>query len=77
MSTIAGKGCPRLIPEEEKKPLKEIERSIVKKYRKQIIINLLVALMMFIALTFIDIALGLKERGGVDDPSWAECWCNE
>lgn len=36
MSTIAGKGCPRLIPEEEKKPLKEIERSIVKKYRKQI-----------------------------------------
>ena len=36
MSTIAGKACPRLIPEEEKKPLKEIERSIVKKYRKQI-----------------------------------------
>ena len=36
MSTIAGKGCPRMIPEEEKKPLKEIERSIVKKYRKQI-----------------------------------------
>ncbi|SFD32967.1 tRNA 2-thiocytidine biosynthesis TtcA family protein [Clostridium uliginosum] len=36
MSTIAGKGCPTIIPEEDKKPLKEIERSIVKTYRKQI-----------------------------------------
>ena len=36
MSTIAGKGCPRIIPEGEKKPLKEIERSIVKTYRKHI-----------------------------------------
>ena len=36
MSDIAGQGCPRLIPEEEKKPLKEIERSIVKRYRKNI-----------------------------------------
>lgn len=36
MSNIAGQGCPRLIPEEEKKPLKEIERSIVKRYRKNI-----------------------------------------
>lgn len=35
MSNIAGR-CERLIPEEEKKPLKEIERSIVKKYRKHI-----------------------------------------
>ena len=36
MSTIAGKGCPRIIPESEKKTLQEIERSIVKTYRKQI-----------------------------------------
>ena len=33
---IAGQGCPRIIPEEEKKPLEEIERSIVKRYRKKI-----------------------------------------
>ena len=36
MSTIAGKGRPRIIPEGEKKPLKDIERSIVKTYRKHI-----------------------------------------
>ena len=36
MSSIAGKGCERLIPTEEKKPLEEIERSLVKKYRKHI-----------------------------------------
>ncbi|WP_297633433.1 ATP-binding protein [uncultured Clostridium sp.] len=36
MSSIAGEGCPRIIPEEEKKSLQEIERSIVKKYRKHI-----------------------------------------
>ena len=34
--SIAGKGCERIIPEEEKKPLKDIERSIVKRYRKPI-----------------------------------------
>lgn len=36
MSTIAGKGCPRIIPDEEKKPLKDIERSIIKTYRKHL-----------------------------------------
>ena len=36
MSKIAGKGCPRIIPESEKKTLQEIERSIVKTYRKHI-----------------------------------------
>lgn len=36
MSTIAGKGCPRIIPEGDKKPLIDIERSIVKGYRKHI-----------------------------------------
>ncbi len=34
--SIAGQGCERLIPEEEKKTLEEIERSIVKRYRKKI-----------------------------------------
>ncbi|MEF9951903.1 MAG: ATP-binding protein [Clostridium sp.] len=36
MSGIAGEGCPVLIPFNERKPLKEIERSIIKKYRKTI-----------------------------------------
>lgn len=36
MSTIAGKGCERIIPDSERKPLKDIERSIVKTYRKHI-----------------------------------------
>ena len=36
MSGIAGQGCPRIVPEEEKKTLEEIERSLVKKYRKPI-----------------------------------------
>lgn len=34
--SIAGKGCERIIPDEEKKSLKEIERSLVKRYRKPI-----------------------------------------
>lgn len=34
--SIAGNGCDRIIPSEEKKELKEIERSIVKRYRKSI-----------------------------------------
>lgn len=33
---LAGEGCEILIPEEERKPLTEIERSIIKKYRKQL-----------------------------------------
>lgn len=36
MSTIAGKGCPRIIPDGEKKPLEEIEKAIIKSYRKHI-----------------------------------------
>lgn len=34
MSSIGGSGCELLIPLCERKPLKEIERSIIKKYRK-------------------------------------------
>lgn len=33
---LAGKGCETLIPEEDRKPLADIERSIIKKYRKQL-----------------------------------------
>lgn len=36
MSSIAGKGCERTVPTEEKKTIKEIERSIVKTYRKEL-----------------------------------------
>ena len=36
MSGIAGSGCERIIPEEERKSLEEIERSIIKRYRKGI-----------------------------------------
>jgi tRNA(Ile)-lysidine synthase TilS/MesJ len=36
MSDLAGSGCEILIPFNERKPLEEIERSIVKKYRKHI-----------------------------------------
>ncbi|SHH94507.1 tRNA(Ile)-lysidine synthase TilS/MesJ [Clostridium collagenovorans DSM 3089] len=36
MSGIAGEGCKVLIPTEERKTLEEIERSIIKKYRKKI-----------------------------------------
>ena len=36
MSGIAGNGCARIVPEEAKKTLEEIERSIVKRYRKPI-----------------------------------------
>lgn len=36
MSKLAGSGCEILIPLNERKPLKEIERSIIKTYRKHI-----------------------------------------
>lgn len=36
MSSISGSGCELLIPLSERKPLKEIERSIIKTYRKPI-----------------------------------------
>ncbi len=35
-NTIAGEGCEILIPFNERKPLKDIERSIIKTYRKHI-----------------------------------------
>ena len=34
MSKLAGNGCQIIVPFEERKPLKEIEKSILKKYRK-------------------------------------------
>ncbi|MBU5590727.1 tRNA 2-thiocytidine biosynthesis protein TtcA [Clostridium sp. MSJ-4] len=36
MSNIAGEGCEILVPFNERKPLKDIERSIVKTYKKHI-----------------------------------------
>jgi len=34
MDKLAGKGCKQLIPDEDKIPLKDIERNIIKRYRK-------------------------------------------
>lgn len=34
--SIVGLGCERIIPEGDKKPLKEIERSIIKTYRREV-----------------------------------------
>ncbi|ATW25734.1 tRNA 2-thiocytidine biosynthesis TtcA family protein [Candidatus Formimonas warabiya] len=36
MGKVAGSGCDRLIPEGERAPLQEIERSIITKYKRQI-----------------------------------------
>ncbi|OPJ55387.1 tRNA 2-thiocytidine biosynthesis TtcA family protein [Alkalithermobacter paradoxus] len=36
MSNIAGSGCDILIPFNERKPLKEIEKSLIKRYRKEL-----------------------------------------
>lgn len=36
MSTISGSGCELLIPLSERKPVKEIERSIIKTYRNEL-----------------------------------------
>jgi len=36
MTGIAGEGCEILVPFNERKPLEEVERSIVKTYRKKI-----------------------------------------
>ncbi|OOM80274.1 tRNA 2-thiocytidine biosynthesis protein TtcA [Clostridium puniceum] len=44
MSTIAGKGCARIIPDGEKKTLYDIERSIIKTYRKDIWRNFIKAI---------------------------------
>jgi len=44
MSTIAGKGCERIIPDGEKKLLYDIERSIIKTYRKDIWIKFIKAI---------------------------------
>lgn len=36
MSELAGKGCEIIVPFDERQPLKDIERSIIKKYRKHL-----------------------------------------
>jgi len=36
MSELAGKGCEIIVPFDERQPLREIERSIIKKYRKNL-----------------------------------------
>ena len=36
MSELAGKGCEIIVPFDERQPLREIERSVIKKYRKNL-----------------------------------------
>ena len=36
MSELAGKGCEIIVPFDERQPLKEIEKSIIKRYRKHL-----------------------------------------
>ncbi|MDB8800758.1 ATP-binding protein [Romboutsia sp. 1001216sp1] len=36
MSNLAGKGCEIIVPFDERQPLKDIERSIIKRYRKHL-----------------------------------------
>ena len=36
VNELAGKGCEIIIPDEDRKPLAEIERSIIKRYRKHL-----------------------------------------
>lgn len=36
MSNLAGEGCEILVPFNERKPLKEVERSITTTYRRKI-----------------------------------------
>ncbi|WP_244834916.1 tRNA 2-thiocytidine biosynthesis TtcA family protein [Clostridium sp. BJN0001] len=36
MNSIAGKSCPDIIPDEEKTDLKDIEKAIIKKYRRKL-----------------------------------------
>ena len=38
MSKLAGEGCKIIMPTEERKPLREIEKSIIKKYTKNTMI---------------------------------------
>lgn len=47
MSDIAGKGCEILVPFSERKPLPEIERSLIKTYRKHIWTKFLKAIREF------------------------------
>ena len=65
MSTIAGKGCARIIPDGEKKPLKDIERSIIKGYRKDIWVKFIRAIKAYNLIEEGDkIAVGIS--GGKD-----------
>lgn len=36
MSNLAGKGCEIIVPFDERQPLKDIEKSVIKKYRKHL-----------------------------------------
>jgi tRNA 2-thiocytidine biosynthesis protein TtcA len=65
MSTIAGKGCAIIIPDGEKKSLYDIERSIIKTYRRDIWIKFIKAIKVYSMIKEGDkIAVGVS--GGKD-----------
>lgn len=65
MSTIAGKGCAIIIPDGDKKSLYDIERSIIKTYRRDIWIKFIKAIKVYSMIKEGDkIAVGVS--GGKD-----------